>query len=68
MRELPRVRYAYLATHGFFEEGLLAEERRRQQHALDRWESGTEHQRLGLGARHPLGYTGLVLAGEGTPC
>jgi CHAT domain-containing protein len=65
LQELPGARYAHLATHGFFEETLLTEERRRQQQALDRWEPGTNSGRIGLGARHPLGYTGLVLAADG---
>jgi CHAT domain-containing protein/tetratricopeptide (TPR) repeat protein len=65
LQELSRAGYAHLATHGFFEEKLLSEERRRLKETLQHWEfRGADPQRqTGLGLRSPLGYTGLVLAG-----
>jgi CHAT domain-containing protein/Tfp pilus assembly protein PilF len=63
--DLPQVRWAHLATHGFF-----AAPRTREREALLReadflWGVGSE--RRGVGARNPLVQTGLVLAGANRP-
>jgi CHAT domain-containing protein len=65
LAELPKVRYAHFATHGFFAEALLSEERQRAREYLKGWELDPERTtaRVGLGGRSPLSYTGLVLAG-----
>jgi tetratricopeptide (TPR) repeat protein/CHAT domain-containing protein len=65
LKGLPAVRYAHLATHGFFAEKELIEERRRVAAQRKAWELAPHQttQRIGLGARSPLLYTGLVLAG-----
>ena len=63
--DLPQVRWAHLATHGFF----AAPETAERKYLFDEKEfrlgvkgfSGSE--RLGAGARHPLTQTGLVLTG-----
>jgi CHAT domain-containing protein len=64
LAELPRARYAHLATHGFFHEKLLTEERRRIRKQLDAYQFNKESvtQRIGLGVRNPLTYTGLLVA------
>ncbi len=59
-RELPKARYAHLATHGFFDDKgtrsvlQLTEEDYRQ---------GRSGERVGAGKRSPLLLSGLVLAG-----
>jgi CHAT domain-containing protein len=69
LADLPQARYAHLATHGFFAEKQLIEERRRLMEQLKGWEyqSGQVTERVGVGVRSPLAYTGLVLAGANTP-
>lgn len=64
---LPTAGYAHLATHGFFAERDLAEERRRVAEFRRGFtvDSGAIGRRVGLGLRTPLAYTGLVLAAEG---
>jgi CHAT domain-containing protein len=63
--QLPKVGHAHLATHGFFEEKLLSEERQRVAKRLDHYEFQPTRgfEPVGLGLRHPLNYVGLVLAG-----
>lgn len=59
LADLPRVRYAHLATHGFF-----ADERLRSALRLDAAEFDTGSRDLRTaGARNPLVLSGLVLAG-----
>jgi tetratricopeptide (TPR) repeat protein/CHAT domain-containing protein len=72
LEELPKVRYAHLATHGFFDESSLTEEKKRQAAFSDRLKGyqfvmGRVTEQGGVGARNPLGYTGLVLAGANDP-
>src|SRR5262249_33943327 len=67
LAELPKAQYAHFATHGFFEEELLAQERKRVADQLKNWEFRSEGTKsIGLGSRNPLSYTGLVLAGANT--
>jgi CHAT domain-containing protein len=65
--ELPKAVFAHLATHGFFAEAALAEEKRQIQKQLENYQFQMEKVTLpvGLGAQSPLAYTGLVLAGAG---
>jgi CHAT domain-containing protein len=73
LAELPRARYAHLATHGFFDEAGLSAENRERKKQLDKLRASYEFKkgrvtgRAGLGARNPLAYTGLVLAGANHP-
>jgi CHAT domain-containing protein/Tfp pilus assembly protein PilF len=64
--DLPRARWAHLATHGFF-----AAPRTRERQALLReadFLRGVHGlERRGVGARNPLVQTGLVLAGANLP-
>jgi CHAT domain-containing protein/tetratricopeptide (TPR) repeat protein len=60
---LPKARYAHLATHGFFHARGLLEENRRIEQQRKAWQEGGITERVGLGMRSPLSYTGLVLAG-----
>jgi CHAT domain-containing protein len=66
---LPQARYAHLATHGFFNAGALVQEHQRMERQLKTWEfqEDRQTQRLGMGRRSPLSYTGLVLAGANLP-
>jgi CHAT domain-containing protein len=72
-QELPRVRYAHLATHGYFDADALSQEHRREAEQRERLR--TEYvfsgerttARVGLGARSPLSYVGLALAGANRP-
>src|SRR5262249_59394880 len=69
-QELPRFRYAHLATHGFFDEHGLTQEKQRLREQLKTWTMplGDSTTALGgQGAQSPLVYTGLVLAGANTP-
>jgi CHAT domain-containing protein len=68
-KELSQVQCAHLATHGFFEEAHLAAEQerlRQHQQKLRRGDLTLEQssQRVGLGLRSPLAYTGLLLASD----
>src|SRR5262249_18631665 len=68
--ELPKVRYAHLASHGFFKEDEFSAERKRLSEQLKRWsmplgDKGTELG--GVGVQSPLVYTGLILAGANAP-
>src|SRR5262249_22811022 len=63
------VRYALLATHAFFDERRLDEERARLARQRAEWafDPGRKGAELGLGVRNPLVYHGLVLAGANDP-
>jgi CHAT domain-containing protein/Tfp pilus assembly protein PilF len=66
--ELPKARFAHLATHGFFaEDALNAEKKQIAEQLQKRYEFSMDRvtERVGLGAQSPLAYTGLVLAGAG---
>lgn len=65
--ELPKARFAHLATHGFFAEAALQEEKRQIEKQLENYRFDEKRLTLpvGLGARSPLAYTGLALAGAG---
>ncbi|HVK11096.1 MAG TPA: CHAT domain-containing tetratricopeptide repeat protein, partial [Gemmataceae bacterium] len=60
-KALPTARYAHLATHAFFAEGALAAEPAAKE------TPGQKVKPSGSGARNPLAYTGLVLAGANRP-
>jgi CHAT domain-containing protein len=64
---LPNVRYAHLATHGYFDEKSLSAERQRLKKYLETWTLQEDNQRAGLGMHNPAGYVGLVLAGANQP-
>jgi CHAT domain-containing protein len=68
-RELPSARVAHLATHGFFAEAELSQERARAAKQLQTWQLDLNRptERIGMGTRSLLGYTGLVLAGANQP-
>ncbi|MFL5340156.1 MAG: CHAT domain-containing tetratricopeptide repeat protein [Gemmataceae bacterium] len=59
---LPRARFAHLATHGEFKADEFAAERKRELDARRSWREGTGDSRR-AGAKNPLAYVGLVLAG-----
>src|SRR5262249_48703147 len=63
--ELPRARYAHLATHGFFADRGFRSLLQLDETLFARRESreGIIGERLGAGARSPLVLSGLVLAG-----
>src|SRR5262249_12067759 len=67
--ELPRARLAHLATHGFFDEQLLEDERRLERDQFRAWRFDPDRLTLpaGQGARNPLAFCGLVLAGANRP-
>jgi CHAT domain-containing protein len=68
LRELPRARYAHLATHGFFDEAAYVQEVKRIQQQFKNWDFGAgPTERVGVRVRSPLGFTGLVLAGANRP-
>jgi CHAT domain-containing protein len=64
LQELPGCRYAHFACHGFFDAESLGDERKRAEAAVRAWPPSLQRawQPAGLGARNPLGYTGLMLA------
>jgi CHAT domain-containing protein len=64
LSELPKARYAHLATHGFF-----ADRSFRSVFQLDpkHFERTLRGERVGAGALNPLVMTGLVLAGANNP-
>jgi CHAT domain-containing protein len=60
--QLPKARFAHLATHGFFAAEELVKEKNRERDAIRNWqfhESGSQRR---LAAKNPLGFVGLVLA------
>jgi CHAT domain-containing protein len=66
---LPKVRYALLSTHGFFDEARLDEERRQLERQRKEWAFDADRPggELGVALRSPLAYNGLVLAGANDP-
>jgi tetratricopeptide (TPR) repeat protein/CHAT domain-containing protein len=67
-RRLPEARVAHLATHAYYDVDALNKEYGRIRKLRESWtpsHSGTE--RVGLGARNPLAFVGLVLAGGNDP-
>ena len=59
---LPQMRFAHLATHGYFDGEAIRVEKNRARTALQDWqpsETGTPRR---LAAKNPLAFTGLVLA------
>jgi CHAT domain-containing protein len=69
VKELPRARYAHLATHGFFNEATYRQEVQRILKQRQAWAFNPNQmtERVGIAARSPLGFTGLVLAGANRP-
>jgi CHAT domain-containing protein len=69
LRELPQARIAHLATHGFFNEQPFREEQAREAELVKNYVFQMDRQLTlaGQGARSPLAYTGLVLAGANVP-
>jgi tetratricopeptide (TPR) repeat protein len=69
LRELPQARVVHLATHGFFNESLFREEQRREAEMVKNYAFQMDRDLVlaGQGARSPLSYTGLVLAGANVP-
>jgi CHAT domain-containing protein/Tfp pilus assembly protein PilF len=71
LHELPRVRRAHLATHGFFNEKEFRAEQQRAAEAIKNWRISMDRPGgtggAGAGAMSPLSYTGLVLAGANHP-
>jgi CHAT domain-containing protein len=57
---LPRVRYAHLATHGFFDAPALVAEQERARRVLESRQLGDATRPVA--AQNPLGFVGLVLA------
>jgi CHAT domain-containing protein len=69
LTELPRARYAHLATHGFFNQDAYIQEidRPRRQRSTWAFRPGQLTQQAGMAQRSPLGFTGLVLARANQP-
>jgi CHAT domain-containing protein len=69
LRELPRARLAHLATHGFFAQKAFLDEQRREQEQWKTWQLQEKQTTalVGLGARNPLAFSGLVCAGANRP-
>jgi CHAT domain-containing protein len=67
--ELPKARYAHLATHGFFDEQALQAEREWAREQLKQWKysDAAVTYPVGTGGRSPLAYVGVVLAGANAP-
>ncbi len=65
LEDLPRARWAHLATHGFF----AAPESQEREHLFrpDDFLLGVGRERRGPAARNPLTLSGLVLAGANQP-
>jgi CHAT domain-containing protein/Tfp pilus assembly protein PilF len=61
LRELPRARWAHLATHGYF--AAPGSDARKYLYDEKDFLRGLKGERRGVGARNPLTQTGLVLAG-----
>jgi CHAT domain-containing protein len=64
MQDLPKARWAHLATHGFFADAHF---RTGMQLAEEDFKRGRRGERAGQGARSPLVLSGLVLAGANLP-
>jgi CHAT domain-containing protein len=61
LRDLPRARWAHLATHGFF--AAPNSDVRKYLFDEKHFRRGVRGERVGAGARNPLTQTGLVLTG-----
>jgi len=61
---LAKVRYAHLATHGYYDSKASAAERRRQDDVRSKWSLSAGSTPIYGSQRQPLGYTGLVFAGS----
>jgi CHAT domain-containing protein len=64
LEDLPRARWAHLATHGFFADARFRSFLQTDEKAFERGRGG---ERRGHGARSPLVLSGLVLAGANLP-
>src|SRR5262249_34548055 len=64
--DLPRARYAHLATHGFFATEELAAEKARERELVRDWHEGGVTERR-TAPQNPLGFVGLALAGANAP-
>jgi CHAT domain-containing protein len=64
LRDLPRARWAHVATHGFFADKSVRSVLQWDEEDDQRGFSG---ERVGVGARSPLVLSGLVLAGANAP-
>jgi tetratricopeptide (TPR) repeat protein/CHAT domain-containing protein len=60
LADLPKARWAHLATHGFFADREVRSVLRLNEQDYERGQRG---ERVGMGARNPLVLSGLVLAG-----
>jgi tetratricopeptide (TPR) repeat protein len=69
LRELPQARMAHVATHGFFNERYFRQEQEAEAALVRNYAFAMGRQLVlaGQGARSPLDYTGLVLAGANVP-
>ena len=65
LTELPKVRWAHLATHGFF--AAKGSQERKHLFRPDDFMYGVGMERRGAAARNPLTLSGLVLAGANQP-
>ena len=63
LRELPRARWAHIATHGFFADPSIPSVLRPDPKLF----SSIGRERVGAGLRNPLVLSGLVLAGANRP-
>ncbi len=63
LRELPRARWAHIATHGFFADPRIPSVLRPDPKLF----SSIGRERIGAGLRNPLVLSGLVLAGANRP-
>jgi len=63
LRELPRARWAHIATHGFFADPNIPSVLRPDPKLF----SAIGRERVGAGLRNPLVLSGLVLAGANRP-
>jgi CHAT domain-containing protein/Tfp pilus assembly protein PilF len=64
LADLPRARWAHLATHGFFADPSV---RSIFQLSAEDYRRGRRGERVGIGARSPLVLSGLVCAGANRP-
>src|SRR5579864_641988 len=65
---LPKVQFAHLATHGFYNGAELAKERQRARRQLQNWEFVADRSTQPLVAGlNPLAFHGLALAGANQP-
>jgi CHAT domain-containing protein len=64
LADLPKARWAHLATHGFFADAHFRSVLQIDEKAFER---GRRGERIAPGARNPLVLSGLVLAGANRP-